>query len=118
MGGSELLTRQRQALRAFRQTVTETVRQEKGATKRVEAAAVKARDDAQTRTSQAQGWLEEARGDLSAGREVLERVNLTHLLREVTVPDLEAGVDAGIELEYTYSFHSKQAQYECVRSKN
>jgi len=27
-------------------------------------------------------------------------------------------MDAGIELEYTYSFHSKQAQYECVRSKH
>jgi hypothetical protein len=35
----ELLTRQRQALRAFRQTVGETARQEKGATKRVEATA-------------------------------------------------------------------------------
>jgi len=96
----ELLTKQRQALRAFCQTAVEMTRQEAKGTKRVEAGAVKARDDARTRTSQAQGWLKEARNALNAGRETLGPVNSVHLLgKKDTVPVLRPGANTGVELE-------------------
>jgi len=110
MNEPELLTRQRQALRAFRRTVTATSQEGQKATERVETVAVGARDEAQAQTSQARNWLGEANDALTAARETLAAVNLASLLdRWTAAPNLGPGASAGAELERSAASASRTA---------
>jgi type II secretory pathway component PulL len=75
-----------------------------------EATAIKAKDDAQTRTSQAQGWLKEAREALGTGCEALEQVNLAHPLEKMPAPYLKPGANAGAELERSAATAHRSAE--------
>jgi len=102
MDEPELLTHQRQALRAFRTAEAERAKLEKEREEQAQTAIKKSQGEAKARTDAAQRCLKEAQRAVKDVQELLNRNNMGHLFSQegtmkIPIPDKQPGVANTVE---------------------